>query len=260
MSGLPELVLMPGVDGTGALVARLERAAPGLALSVLRYPVEGPQDYAALHARLAPELAARPGPYVLVAESFAGPLALRIGAEHPRGLTAIVLVNSFVAAPFERRGFGIAARAIAAIGSPLLGQIGQAPEALLRRYMVGDDAPDELVREVQAAVRGLPPRVLAARIRAALGANETQAYLHTQLPIFYLRSNQDRLVSEQAVQTLIRLRPGLQLHRLDGPHLVLQRHPEQSLALLQRMLDERGNGGTDSINQLSVRRSVSKVD
>jgi pimeloyl-ACP methyl ester carboxylesterase len=192
-----------------------------------------------LHARLAPDIAARSGPYVLVAESFAGPLALRIGAEHPRGLTAIVLVNSFVAAPFEKRGFGTALRALATIGSPLLGRIGQAPEALLRHYMVGDDASDELVRDVQAAVRTLPPRVLAARIRTVLTANETRAYLHTQLPIFYLRSNQDRLVNEHALQTLIRLRPGLQLHRIDGPHLLLQRHPERALSALSRALDER---------------------
>ena len=105
--------------------------------------------------------------------------------------------------------------------------------------MIGDDAPEELLREVQAAVRALPPRVLAARIRTVLGANETQAYLHTQLPIFYVRSNQDRLVGEQALQTLIRLRPGLQLHRMDGPHLLLQRHPERALTILHRALDER---------------------
>ena len=213
---------MPGLQGTGTLFARLQRAASGLRVSALSYPLDGPQDYAALQARLAPELKARSGAYVLVAESFAGPLALRVGAEHPRGLAAIVLVNSFVAAPFEKRG-----------------QIGQAPEALLRRYMIGDDAPEELLREVQAAVRALPPRVLAARIRTVLGANETQAYLHTQLPIFYVRSNQDRLVGEQALQTLIRLRPGLQLHRMDGPHLLLQRHPERALTILHRALDER---------------------
>lgn len=230
---------MPGLHGTGTLFARLQRAASGLRVSALSYPLDGPQDYAALQARLAPELKARSGAYVLVAESFAGPLALRVGAEHPRGLAAIVLVNSFVAAPFEKRGFGIALRALAAIGAPLLGQIGQAPEALLRRYMIGDDAPEELLREVQAAVRALPPRVLAARIRTVLGANETQAYLHTQLPIFYVRSNQDRLVGEQALQTLIRLRPGLQLHRMDGPHLLLQRHPERALTILHRALDER---------------------
>ena len=84
MSGLPELVLMPGLDGSGALFAGLLRAAPQeLSLSVLRYPDEGRQDYPALQAYLAPELAARRRPYVLVAESFSGPLALRIGADHP---------------------------------------------------------------------------------------------------------------------------------------------------------------------------------
>jgi pimeloyl-[acyl-carrier protein] methyl ester esterase len=240
LSDLPELVLLPGLDGSGALFAGLQRAAPReLSLSVLRYPDEGRQDYPALQAQLAPELAARRGPYVLVAESFGGPLALRIGAGHPPGLTAIVLVNSFVAAPFESRAVGIASRTLSAIGSPLLARLGPPLSALIRRFMVGDDAPDALVQEVQAVLRALPAHTLAARLRTVIAANETQAYLHTQLPIFYLRGTEDRLVGDHAIETLIRLRPGLQLHRLPGPHLLLQRHPEETLALLQACLDER---------------------
>jgi pimeloyl-ACP methyl ester carboxylesterase len=231
---------MPGLDGSGVLFSGLERAAPPeLSLSVLRYPDEGPQDYPALHARLAPELAARRAPYVLVAESFAGPLALRIAADHPPGLEAVVLVNSFVAAPLETRAAALASRALAAFGTPLLGRIGPPPPALLRRFMLGDDAPEPLVEQLQVALRALPQRSLAARLRTVLAANETQAYLHTQLPMFYLRGNQDRLVGEHAIETLIRLRPGLQLHRLDGPHLLLQRYPEHCVEVLQRCL-ERG--------------------
>jgi pimeloyl-ACP methyl ester carboxylesterase len=105
--------------------------------------------------------------------------------------------------------------------------------------MLGSDAPEPLVREVTESLSHLPPRVLGARLRSVATANEIPAYLQTQLPIFYLRGEQDRLVGEHAVQSLIQLRPGLQLVRLDGPHLLLQREPERCAEVLTRMLLQR---------------------
>lgn len=99
--------------------------------------------------------------------------------------------------------------------------------------------PDALARELADAVARLPPATLAARLRTVAAANETAAYLTTQVPIFYLRGQQDRLVGERAVQSLIQLRPGLQLQRIDGPHLLLQREPARCAEALTRMLLQR---------------------
>jgi pimeloyl-ACP methyl ester carboxylesterase len=200
---------------------------------VLPLPAEGPQDYAALQDRLEPQLPAGDAPYALVAESFCGPLALRLAAREPRGLSAVVLINSFVVTPV-----GLARGLAAALAAPLLSRLATA-RRLAALPMLGAGAPDALARELADAVARLPPATLAARLRTVAAANETAAYLTTQVPIFYLRGQQDRLVGERAVQSLIQLRPGLQLQRIDGPHLLLQREPARCAEALTRMLLQR---------------------
>ena len=96
------VVLLPGLDGTGALFGGLLRAAgPGAHLESVTLPPE-PLGYSALAARLGSALELTPET-VLVAESFSGPLAVLLAAAHPVG--AVVVCNSFVQAPRSPRVF-----------------------------------------------------------------------------------------------------------------------------------------------------------
>ena len=223
------------MHGSAALFDGLRAHAPaGLTLHTVDYPSEGPQDYGSLQAWLEPRLPSGETPYAIVAESFSGPLAVRIAAAEPRGLAALVLVNSFVAAPM-----GPVLGAAAMFGMPLASRLG-VPARAIRARMVGADAPDARVARVGEILRGVPRATLAARMTTVARANETSAYLRTWLPIFYLRSDADRLVPERALAEMIRIRPGLQVHRTPGPHLLLQRHPERAAEVLQLCLSDRG--------------------
>ena len=69
-----------------------------LRADVVAYPVDSVIDYAGLtdHVRT---LLPRESPFVLVAESFSGPIALRLASAPPHGLKGIVLVCTFAASP-----------------------------------------------------------------------------------------------------------------------------------------------------------------
>src|SRR5262245_10771883 len=88
------LVLLPGLDGTGQLFKGLLAALPSrFNPLVVSLPQRGDQCYATLAAYVA-ELLPAAGPFVLLGESFSGPLALRVAAKSDANLIAVVLVAS----------------------------------------------------------------------------------------------------------------------------------------------------------------------
>jgi pimeloyl-ACP methyl ester carboxylesterase len=75
------IVLLPGLDGTGALFEGFMRAAPaGVSLDVVALPPK-PSGYAELAEHLSSTLRLSPDT-ILLAESFSGPLAITLAARH----------------------------------------------------------------------------------------------------------------------------------------------------------------------------------
>ena len=100
--GVLRLVLLPGMDGTGELFADFLTALPSwIVPEVIRYPTDRNLSYAQLQAELRPVLS-RSGPFVLLAESFSSPLAVRLAADAPSGLRGLVLCAGFVCPPVAR--------------------------------------------------------------------------------------------------------------------------------------------------------------
>jgi len=209
------VMLLPGLDGTGALFDSFVRAAPtGVEPTVVPLPRE-PLGYVALVDRLAPTLQLTPDT-ILVAESFSGPLAVLL-AEHQR-IAALVLCNSFVTPPWPW--------ALTALPLELLLRLPQ-PGALVRRYFVGSGAKDTLVEKFRSTVASVPPAVLAARISAALSVDVRDNLSRFAAPILYLRGTQDRLVSDASVQDVVSVASSaVRVVRIPGPHLLLQTCPE----------------------------------
>jgi pimeloyl-ACP methyl ester carboxylesterase len=88
------LVLLPGMDGTGQLFDDLVAAlGPGVETVVVSYPPDPALDYAQL------EIIARSNlppyqPFVLLGESFSGPIAVSIAASAPQNLRGLILCCS----------------------------------------------------------------------------------------------------------------------------------------------------------------------
>jgi pimeloyl-[acyl-carrier protein] methyl ester esterase len=223
-------VLLPGLDGTGDLFAPFVAAARGtFELQVVRYDHAEDQSYERLAQSVAPQLRFDRD-YVLVAESFGGPLALRLAAEAPKRLASLVLVASFVRSPLslaQNLALPLAARALA---HP------PADAWAARRFMLGDDAPEALVTATLGALRSVPASVLRARLSTLASCDQASTYLHCMQPMFYLQAARDRLLGPHALQLLAYLRPGLVIETIDAPHLLLQHAPHAALEQLRRWL------------------------
>ncbi|MBC8070120.1 MAG: alpha/beta hydrolase [Deltaproteobacteria bacterium] len=223
------LVLMPGMDGTGVLFQPLlEQLAPSESACVIRYPGDEQLGYDELLATVERALPTA-GRYALIAESFSGPLALRVAARNPVGLAAVVLAASFVTNPLR-----LVPRWAAALASPWL--FATVPKHA-QAWAVFDGAPSEPLRELfREAQTQVLPAVMAARARAIMRVDATADLRACPVPVSYLQAIRDRVVSASCLRRNLVARPDVAVRRIDAPHLILQTAPAQSLVAIRGLL------------------------
>ena len=214
----PLLVLLPGMDGTARLFQRFDaalRAQSAIATQAIAYPAT-PLDYAALEAFVRERLP-RNRPFVVLAESFSGPLGAALRADPPPGMRALILCCSFVRNP----------RPLLAPLRHLLDLIpfGTLPGFALRQALLTPYATPPLQAELAAALAQVPPSVLRQRLRAVLETDASRSFARGSLPVLYLRARHDRLVPPANALQILHLAPGTQLVDIDAPHMLLQAAP-----------------------------------
>ncbi|WP_026852079.1 alpha/beta fold hydrolase [Geothrix fermentans] len=212
----PLLVLLPGLDGTGLMfgpfVAALEAA--GFEARVVRYPPALVSHPACAH--FARTLLPRDRPFLLLGESFSGPVALALAAEPPDNLVALVLCGTFARNP--RPGLGRLAPLL-----PLLP--GRLPLAAVRFLLLGRWATEPLMDLARTLLPQVPPATMKARLRAVVAVDQTPLLGRMRMPVLALVATGDRLVPPSATAWLRAHLPNLDISRLQGPHWLLQARP-----------------------------------
>jgi pimeloyl-ACP methyl ester carboxylesterase len=219
-------ILLPGLDGTGRLFAPfLDRASGALDFQVLSYPPDRFLGYDALASRVR-EVLPRDRPYVILGESFGGPLALRVAATAPQGLAGVVLAASFHHRPAARVISALRLLSPAYFRMPL-------PAHGVRLLLAGSDGSDDLVRLVQDTVARVKGSVMAARAREAIRVDVTEELRSCPVPILFLGGKRDRLLRTALPIEVRALRADAEIRMLDAPHLALQTRPEEAMRLVE---------------------------
>ncbi|MBC3917247.1 alpha/beta hydrolase [Undibacterium sp. CY18W] len=208
------IVLLPGMDGTGTLYAPLHKALNDRCkLLVVTYPVDQVLDYAALEA-VARSYLPVDEEYILLGESFSGPIAVSIAASQPPGLRALILCASFARNPhalFSGLRYFL----------PCL-PVQMAPSALLSHLLLGKFSTTELRQLLVHAIMAVSPAVLRARMRSVLLVDVRQKLSAIKVPVLYLHATQDRLVPVSAYKEIEKILPSVKLYEFDAPHFLLQ--------------------------------------
>jgi len=211
------LLLMPGMDGTGELFAPLRAALPrGIPAQVLAYPDGATLDYEDLLPVVRAGLPSEP--FVLVAESFSGPLAIMLAAERPVGLRGVVLCASFVrnpawwAPPVLRH----------AVSSSAFRWF---PSFVRERALLGSHGTAELRGLLARAHATVSPASLAARARSILTVDVVDHLRNCDVPILYIRGSDDYVVSIRSLRRIQAVVPAIRVVTVPAPHLVLQVQP-----------------------------------
>ena len=219
------IVLLPGLDGTGELFAPLVAAwGDRFRTQVVSYPRAERLGYAALADRVR-ALLPQDEDYVLLAESFSGPLGVMLAAERPQRLRGLVLCATFARSPLPLlRWMAPLAQAI----SPAV-----LPDRVLAWGLLGSYATPSLLRAIRHAVQSVDPVVLAERVRAVAEVDVSVALSDVQVPVLYLQARRDRVVPRRAVRPfVVALGDRLRVAPRAGPHCLLQARPGDTAAAI----------------------------
>lgn len=217
------LVVLPGLDGTASLLTAFATAArPHFSsVRVVSYPRDRVLTYSALEELSRGELPSDT-PFMLLGESFSGPIALAIAANPPPGLVGLVLSTTFSRSPVPY----LSPFAPMAAFAPVRGL----PPSLLSWLLLGRWATPELVSSLQSALASVSPSVLRSRAAVALRADASESLGNVSVPVLYLRATGDRLLAPATGDRIVAAIPQASLVNVAGPHLLLQAAPESSAA------------------------------
>lgn len=208
------VLLLPGMHGTDTLFASLVRALPpSWTICTFAYPSEE-TGVTAVERVLA---GWPPGENVfIVAESFSGPVAIRLAGRRPPFLRGVVLVSTFLRAP--RSGLQCLSRGLGLWTPPV-------PPWALRRYLVGRGASAALVAEVRTAIGAMPRGTLRRRLATVAAVNVHGELGQIAVPVRLLYGTDDKLVPHRSVEEFP---PSVERVPMQGAHLLLQAEPERS--------------------------------
>jgi pimeloyl-ACP methyl ester carboxylesterase len=217
------------MDGTGDLFAPLVAAlGPKVRTIVVRYPNE-PLDYAS-HEEIARAALPVGQPFILLGESFSGPIAISIAASSPVGLRGYVLCCSFVRSP--RRVLGCL-RPLFGLFSPHL-----VPNVITTNLLMGRFSTAELQQLHGSTLRRVSQPALAARLSALASVDVRSTLRRVGLPALYLRATEDRLVPRSAAELFARLSSNARVVDVEGPHFLLQARPEAAAQAILAFVGE----------------------
>lgn len=233
-SKLPTLVLLPGMDGTGELfepfVAALGHACDVI---VVAYPCDIPLNYTQLQALVRQSLPAD-RPFVLLGESFSGPIALALTALRLPQQVGLVLCCTFATNPrplFNRLSFLVN-----------LLPIGAVPAAWFSPLLLGRFSTRALRIALSRAINQVSPSVMRARLRSVLGVDVSAQFAQVDVPTVYLRATRDCVVPEAATRRISELKPQVQMLEVNAPHCLLQATPDEAARLVIGFMQARQTG------------------
>lgn len=220
-----KLVLLPGMDGTGKLFSPLIRALSEFDCKVIRLPETGSQDYSSITASVRGKLPE--DDFVLVVESFSGPIGSALAREGIENMKGIIFVATFLSAP---------RKVLLSIAHLLpLKFLSTMPFSTYfhKILFLGSEASSDLVNLFKTTVNTLPTSLIKARLSTmfSLQAGSDKC----GLPAGYIQAVSDNLVLSDKVDEFKYSFKNMVVKTVDGPHFILQAKPAECAVVISEL-------------------------
>lgn len=220
-------IFLPGLDGSGEFFEPFLKVLPKDVEPVpIGFPPNEKLGYDELFHWLLSRLP-RDEPFLVIAESFSGPLAVRLAAARPDGMVGGVICASFVRNPLPRFLRHLPAEFVFRRRFPKL---------LVKILFSDTTAGDEIYDLFYRVMRYSPPDVMAHRARAALSVDETEDLKRCELPLLFIEATSDRLIRKRSTELVRQLRPEIPIVPVAAPHFLLQLRQKECLHAIGEFL------------------------
>ena len=221
-----KILLLPGMDGTGLLFKPLLPLLRNPYI-VFTFPTGSEHNYDSIYEHVKQHIPNEE--FIVVAESFSGPLAARLIAENLDNLKGVVFVATFLSKP-----------------SPFLLKIAKnlplkwalkLPflSIFIRHFLLSNQFSIGLFNQ---ALSQVSEEDLNARLRNMDNLSENVSVEKSNLPVLYLSADNDWLISKRHINDFSARYTNLVIHTLKGTHFLSQSNPQVCAQLINRFVDE----------------------
>lgn len=223
------IVFLPGLNGTAGLFdPLLSVASKEYELMVISYPTHQMKSYEELTEYALEEIGSIKGRFVIVGESFSGPIAILLSAKRIDGLIGTVLVATFASAPY----FTLAKYL------PWVLIFKLAKVLYWLRIKFSDTKTLSILKAASIELQKVSPVVLAARTRAALTVDVDKQLQQSTVPMIYFRAKYDVVVPKWNLKKIVKVKPDINVITFNNQHFLLQSAPYEAWDAIDKFIKE----------------------
>jgi pimeloyl-[acyl-carrier protein] methyl ester esterase len=224
--GKTPILLLPGMDGTGESLAQLaDRLKSVRLVRVISYPQNKPLGYDDLIALVAERTPKER--FVILGESFSGPIAIEIAAADRR-VAGLILASSFAWRPFP---------SIIAAFSPLLSSKWM-PAKFVEAALLGSTGTPELRARLHKTLKELPQNIVGRRVAEVLRVDKQERLRQITCPVLCLQGRFDRLLGKRGVRQIASVKPHCQVVWFEASHMLLETHHDAAAEAINAFCDQ----------------------
>ena len=225
------LILLPGIYGTGLMFTPLVKAMPDdYECQVISYPTDKVLSYSELTTYIENQIP-QDKPFVILAESFSGPVALMLSEVLSDNLKALILVCTFVTNPHPW---------LAKLSKLVLNDriVARPPSRFMARFMIaGFDMDDAMLDLAFSIQRRVAPEVFRYRLYESMAVDVSDILKRTALPILQMYAKNDRVIPRSAQRKIKKIRPDIKQVAISSPHYLLQTKADECVRYINPFLD-----------------------
>lgn len=211
------LILLPGFDGTGLLFEPIRQYLEHyFQLEVVSF--DNSTTFDDYIDRVLTQIGDQP--CCLLAESFSGPIALRIAANHADKIDAVILSTTFIETPYKP------ICRIAAKLPDLILQNVLLLKTLVKTLCLNNTHDKRLANKVINIVKTLPAKTIKQRLQILSSYSSLDSQPTGDISWLCLHATDDRIVGEKQTRELIAMLSKPIVTEINGPHLLLQAAPK----------------------------------
>ncbi len=221
-----KIILLPGLDGTGLFFTPLLSFLDKEKTQVISLPLSADQSYEALTDHVRSQLPK--DDFILIAESFSGPIGVYLAKTQLTNLKAIVFVATFMSPPSKFL--------LKVFSNFPLQLIFTLPFSsfFLRRILLGNNASEDSLKYFRRVLLSVPRRVIRQRLQS-IDRLKTSAF-RSNIPTYYIRATDDRLVPAKKLEEFQDTFKEIRLEAMKGPHFILQNCAEKCAELIRKII------------------------
>jgi len=205
-----KLVLLPGLDGTGKLFAPLIKALPNsIDIQVITYPLNKKQSYNELIQYVKQNLPTED--FVLLAESFSGPIAYQIALTKPKQLKSLILVATFLENPRPILLKFIPNSRVLALPIPTI---------ISRIFFLGFSVKNEMIKLFNEVIKTVSSSVIKNRLQEITRLKPINEKI--KLKTIYIQASNDKLVPSKSLKDWQKVCDDISVFKVKGEHFILQ--------------------------------------